>query len=211
MGRACVLFGVFTLLLFNLNSFGRDIQWFEGTVVFNDNEKLHTELHLNQELGLLMVKEYGNIRTYPSFKFKYVEYFDHQYGEPRFFMSIKNHHRHSNRDNNVFEVVLFGEFYVLRRESPVAQSSTDPFSNSMDRNQYSDMSNFVYYVYDGNRLLKLQNVNKKRMTTLTKVYEQDINQYIRSNHIQFRDSKGKIKVLAYYNALAQCHKDGGDC
>ena len=211
MGHAKTLLGIFALLLFlNTETVAREIQWFKGTVIFNNDESLHAEMHLNQELGLLMVKSDEHIRTFPAFKFKYVEYFDTEYGEPRYFMSIFKRKTPSISEHSVFEIVVFGRYLVLRKELPSFGQLTEPFSNTLEKDEYEKVENFIYYVYDGDRMLKLQHVNRRKMKMLTQRYDRDIEQYIQKNQIHYRDSYSKIKVLAYYNALAQRNAKGDD-
>ena len=187
----------------------KDLTWHEGTVIFTNQTAASGELHLDMELGLLLVRQSGSIKTFPAFKVKHIQLFDEKYGKPRYFISLPYRTPRSNQSANLFEVVLRGDLIVLRKEQTSLATKVEAFIGN--RNNVIDPYDegyYVYYLYDGEKITKLRLLNKKRMASLMKKYGQEVKGYIKEKHIILKDTYSRIKVIAYYNALSQCKRDG---
>ena len=82
-----------------------------------------------------------------------------------------------------------------------------------NRDNYLDPfndGNYIYYLYDGQRVTKFRQLNRKRMALVLGKYGFEVNDYVKRKNISFKDTYGRIKAIAYYNAVSQCKKEG-DC
>ena len=189
----------------------KDLDWFEGKVLFTNQTEESGDIHLDMELGLLLIKQSGSIRTFPAFKVKQIEFFDKRFGKSRSFISLPYKSSRFNQSANLFEVVLQGQLIILRKEQSTFAMKMETLMGN--RNGYLDPYNdghYVYYLYDGNKVTRLRQLNKKRMAAVLGKYVVEVNNYIKSRNISVNDNYGRIKVVAYYNALWQCKQDG-DC
>ena len=117
MGRVNFFFILISIFWLSSEASSRkDLTWHEGTVVFTNQTAASGELHLDMELGLLLVRQSGSIKTFPAFKVKHIEFFDEKSGKPRYFISLPYKTSRSNQGANLFEVVLRGDLIVLRKE-----------------------------------------------------------------------------------------------
>ena len=210
MGRTS--FVLILLCIFCLRSNAdsiKDLTWHEGTVVFTNQTAVSADLHLDMELGLLLVRQSGSIRTFPAFKVKHVEFFDEKFGKPRSFISLPYKSSRFNQGANLFEVVLRGELIILRKEQSTFAKKMEAFMGNLNNNlnPYDD-GHYTYYLYDGVKLIKLRQLNKRKLASVVEKYVLEVNNYIKQRNIIFKDIYSRIKVVAYYNALSQCKKDG---
>ncbi|MDN5212449.1 hypothetical protein QQ020_10350 [Fulvivirgaceae bacterium BMA12] len=212
MGRTSIFF--ILLIIFWLAGhagLSRDLNWYEGTVIFVNQTQKTGELHLNMDLGLLLIKESNGIKTFPAFKVKYVELYDDKMAKMRSFISLPYKSSRFNQASNLFEVVLQGELFVLRRQ----QNTFDMVLETNLTGKYPnpnpfDKEHYVYYLYDGFQLTKLRHLNKKRLSSLVEKYGIEVDSYAKRKRINYKDTFGRIQVIAYYNAISQCKKEG-DC
>lgn len=211
MGRTSFL--LILLCIFWLSSkadLTENLDWYEGTVVFTNQTEESGDLHLDMELGLLLIRQSGGIRTFPAFKVKQIKFFDRRLQKSRSFISLPFKSSRYNQSANLFEVVLEGELVVLRKQQSTFAIKMEAFMGNKDKYlDPLDDGNYVYYVYDGRRLIKFGQLTKKRMDLVLEKYRLEVYNYARRKNLSFKDTYGRIKAIAYYNAVSQCKKEGG--
>lgn len=210
MGRISFFLFVFCMLWFNSRAELRnELTWHEGVVVFTDQTAAKGDLHLDMDLGLLMVRQSGSIKTFPAFKVRQIEYFDEKSGKPRYFVSLPYKTSRLNHGACLFEVVLRGDLIVLRKEQNNFASKMEAFMGNYSKFQDPyDEGNYVYFLYDGEKITKLRLLTRKRLTNFMEQYAVEMRNYVKEKGIVLKDTYSRIKVVAYYNALSQCKRDG---
>lgn len=189
----------------------RDLTWHEGRVIFKNDREIQGEIHIDMDLGLLLIKDAGGIRSFPAFKIKYMDYFDKDFGRLRSFITVPNRAIRFHRNSNIFELVLRGELLVLRKEVENYEDFTASIETGINEVKNFGEGHFIYFLYDGKALTKFNLLNKKRLAESVRKYGAEVDSYVKRNKMNLKDTLTRIKVIAYYNAIHQCKKDGGDC
>ncbi len=212
MGRySLILTLLFLSLSSNLIGDPRDLSWYEGTVIFKNDRQMVGEIHIDMDLGLLLIKDPGGIKSFPAFKVKYMEYFDEVLGRSRSFITVPNRALRFHRSANIFELVITGELKVLRKEIETYDGFKRNKSVRMPEFGKSGEEQFTYFLYDGNTLTKFNWLTKKRIATLVQKYSSEVADYVKQYKMNLKDTISRIKVIAYYNAIHQCREEGGEC
>ncbi len=212
MGRySLILTILFLCLSVELVGSTRNLSWFEGTVIFKNDRQVKGEIHIDMDLGLLLIKDPGGIKSFPAFKVKYMEYYDEILGRTRSFITVPNRALRFHRSANIFELVITGELKVLRKEIDTYDNFRGENATHMSEfNRHGD-DQFTYYLYDGKTLTKFNWLTKKRIANLVQKYSTEVEDYVKQYKMNLKDTMSRIKVIAYYNAIHQCREEGGEC
>lgn len=181
---------LFCLLLFNLSqSRSESLTWYEGVIVLHNNQVLVGKLVVDQlrDVVLFHHPDSSFITVLPAFKIKNANFFDVEHNINRRFISVK-HCSTERKGHHLYEVVVTGTIWVLRRLSPFhsIQPSTDEF---------------VYYSMENSELIDLKKFGIKVYSRLDSLANRQLSFYVQTQHFNPHLQAHAIRIIQFFNSL----------
>ncbi len=181
--------------------------WFTGRVFLKTNEVLEGKIRFTQKLDLIECKTEGKVLTYSPYQVKVFQYFDEATGTNKTFTSITDFSRGELGQKKFFEVVLTGKISIFRNGRNIVKQVYPKFDAHAGKGAFKRTSTYVevtqydYYVYVGDRLLKWKDFEKQWLKHCQDAKDQ-INEFIAAHELQLKNNLyDQLKVLEYYNTL----------
>jgi len=178
----------FCLLLFNFyNAQSQSLKWHDGSVVLSSNHVVRGKISIEPFLDVILVEDNNTRTVYAAHKVSSLYFYDEAANINRRFISIQEQNSH-HTNYQFFEVVVYGEVSVLRRQKVKALRP-------------SDALDFVYYTRYNEDVVLLRKFGKKVFPRLQAASDSRLDDFIADNHLKAHTDPNSIRIVEYYNHL----------
>lgn len=172
---------IVTLLAGNVNS----QSWFKGSVTLSNKQVLTGDISVDTQYDLILVRRDNAVDVFPAYRIYSSRMYDSKKDINRRYVSLKD--PVNPRMSKLFEIVISGEVFVLRRE--VTRFSTTPEHDALG---------YEYFVLFENELIDLKQFNPKVYPKL-KESEVAIASFIRQQRLNPNNAANAVQIIQYYN------------
>ena len=179
---------LFCILLASSPLHSQSLKWYEGAVVLTSDNVLTGKISVDPLHSIVLLQEQGadHKTVYPAHKIRSLYYYDETENINRRFLVMKEQEVLWN-NYQLFEIVLFGEVTVLRRQNT---KGTRP----------SDALDFSYYVDYNNEIVALQKFRRRIYPHLI-ADDARLEDFISQNNLKSDTDANSIRIIEYYNQL----------
>jgi hypothetical protein len=179
-----ILFIIITLVIFPVSNATAQT-WFEGSITLADKQVLTGDISIDTRYDLILIKNNGVVDVYPAHRVYAARVYDANKKINRRYISMK--HPFNARLSLLFEIVISGEIFVLRRE-------LTRYSTTIEH----EALGFDYYVLYENELIELESFNPRVYPKL-KPSEDALASFIKNNRLNPNDEAAAVQIIQYYN------------
>jgi len=178
----------FCLLLFNFyGAQSQSLKWHDGSVVLASNHVVRGKISIEPFLDVILVEDNHRRTVYPAHKVSSLYFYDEAANINRRFVSILERNSH-HTNYQFFEVVVYGEVNVLRRQK-------------VKTLRPSDALDFMYYTQYNDDVVPLRKFGKKVCPRLKATSDSRLDDFIADNKLQAHTDPNSIRIVEYYNHL----------
>jgi hypothetical protein len=170
--------------------FAQQEVWFEGSLVLSTCEVLVGNISIQPEYDLVLFEQENSRTVYPAHKIRSLYFFDGDNNINRRYISRKEDDG-VRSSHHLYEVVITGRVDVLRRKK---ESS---FSNQ------AEPLDFNYFIRCNNEVTPLRKVRRKVYPQLRSDANGQLETFVASNKLRTSQPDNALRIIGYYNSLAE--------
>jgi hypothetical protein len=159
--------------------------WSKGSVTLANKHVLTGDISVDTQYDLILVRSGDLVDVFPAHRINSSRLYDSKKDINRRYISLKD--PINPRMSKLFEIVISGEIFVLRRE--VSQFSTTIEHEALG---------FEYYVLFENELIALKQFNPKVYPKL-KESEVAVASFIKQHQLSPNNEANAVQIIQYYN------------
>jgi hypothetical protein len=164
---------------------GNAQSWCKGSVTLANKEVLTGDISVDTQYDLILVRRGEITDVFPAHWIYSSRIYDSKKDINRRYVSLKD--PINPRLSKLFEIVISGEIFVLRRE--VSQFSATVAHDALG---------FEYYVLFEDELIDLKQFNPKIFPKL-KESEIAVASFIKQHHLNPNNEANAVQIIQYYN------------
>jgi hypothetical protein len=181
---------MFLFLVFPFQEmYASDPLWHQGSLVLKSEEVIRGEIAVETDHDVILYRRGNELMVYPAHKVKSFYYYDGDDNVNRKFISVQQTIG-AFTTHQFFEVVVYGEVNVLRRQRLL------PYSI------HQEVIDYEYFVQKDEVLLQLRKFKRKVYPQLLVSCEEKLTNFVRENKLNLTRSPHVIRIVEYYNGLA---------
>jgi hypothetical protein len=194
------------LLLLLFPSFSQAVpplNWFEGTIVFDDLQVLEGLVSYDEQREVICFKKHEQVQAFSAAQVRNFRFFDTEMRILRRFETKKIYQEQDNYISKAFfEIVLDGEIEVVRRAKKT-RHSVDNNSRIKTHIEIAQdqIRGYDYYIYFEGVVLELRNFKREILPLLMSTHRDEIAGYIKQHHINDGLLSHNIMLINYYNTI----------
>jgi hypothetical protein len=179
---------ILVLLVTCIVGYGKSsLSWYQAVVVLDNNDVIVGEIVIEPSLDVVLVKA-GNQRTfYPASRISYINLHDNDVKFPRKFLSLQQE-EHGRLVNKLYEVVLQGEFSVIRKP----RGASLPHAN--------DVHSYDYFIKDNASIIRFSDFRSRILPVIENYYSpKPLMKFLNEEQINPSLPSDVIKLIDIYN------------
>jgi len=183
---ACLLFISFTICKLFVQA--QELTWYEGSLVLRSEEVFVGSIAIEPEYDLVLLRSHDTVSVYPAHKIYSVQFYNARLNMNKRYISVQEHDIAWKR-YKLYEVVVYGDVHVLRKEKEHAFS------------QGSDVDDYIYFTLQHEKLNKLKEFHSKVYPELETNGGVLLSMFILENDLRPKKPAEAIRIIQYYNKL----------
>jgi hypothetical protein len=165
-------------------------EFYNGSIVLSNEEVITGEVAIHVKHDVVLFRGEGLVTVYPAHKIQKVFFYDKQADINRKFISVVSP-GHGYRQAKIYEIVLYGEVMVVRKER-----------NFSDWDSPKD---FNYFILADQKILPIKHFSKKVFPSLIAKDQSVVTSLRNDEKLNPNSLADIIQIIAHYNksVLAQ--------
>ena len=197
----------FIVLFSVVTSFGgdlyKDLPWYEGVVVMQDDEVINGDIQINQRFNVVLLRDGDEHQSIPADKIHKVTIHDEEMKTLRTFISVIDNNKYIAQ-SKFYELIVSGQISYISRIKEFQSSSLENFGKFLNKNvNVSDqyVGNHDFYYFDGKNVISDDKFRKKVLPAFKKYFNQEIVQFIKAEQLNLNNAYDQLAIMKYFNEL----------
>lgn len=165
-------------------------EWYHGTIVLSTTEVITGEVAIHVKEDVVLHRNEGKVAVYPAHKIQKVFFYDKQADINRKFVSLTDK-VHGYHQSKIYEIVLFGEVMVLRKEK-----------NFSDWDSPKD---FNYFILQDQKIVPIRYFKRKVFPSLVGSSQSEVVSFMKIEKLNPNSLADIIQIIACYNKGEAAH------
>ncbi|GAB3540533.1 hypothetical protein [Spirosoma fluminis] len=173
--------------------------WSQGELILMNGARLEGELNYNWKAEIVQIRQNNTLKAYSALQVQEFKFFDNNQNTIRKFVAVDFPVKVALRRPLFLEEFVAGPLMVYRRlrhiREPIKLTNPSMFGN--DEELVKDIDNFIYFVYAGEDMVKLDDFNRFTWPRMQEEFEAELNQYA----TDLNSTTAQLMLINKYNYL----------